>query len=37
MAVLVTVFICLAWILGGYWHVTYYAPEKAIILKGPWP
>ena len=26
-----------AWVLGGYWYVTYYAPEKAIILKGPWP
>lgn len=30
-------FICGAWVLGGYWYVTYYAPEKAIILKGPWP
>jgi hypothetical protein len=26
-----------AWILGGYWYTIYYAPEKAIILKGPWP
>ena len=26
-----------AWILGGYWYVNLYAPEKAIILKGPWP
>jgi hypothetical protein len=33
----VTAFICLAWALGGFWYVTYYAPEKAIILKGPWP
>ena len=33
----VTAFICLAWIFGGYWYVTYYAPEKAIILEGPWP
>ncbi len=24
-------------ILGGYWYVNFYAPEKAIILKGPWP
>ena len=29
--------IALAWIIGGYWYVTYYAPEKAVILKGPWP
>ena len=27
----------LALLLGGYWYVTYYAAEKAIILKGPWP
>ena len=33
----VTIFIVLAWVLGGYWYVNYYAPEKAIILKGPWP
>lgn len=33
----VAVFIGAAWLLGGYWYVTYYAPEKAIILKGPWP
>jgi hypothetical protein len=29
--------ICLAWVLGGYWYVTYYYAEKAIILKGPYP
>jgi hypothetical protein len=29
--------VVLAWIIGGYWYVTYYAPEKAVILKGPWP
>lgn len=26
-----------AWLLGGYWYVTFYAPEKAAILRGPWP
>src|SRR5579872_1510379 len=26
-----------AWVLGGYWYVFLYAPEKALILKGPWP
>jgi hypothetical protein len=26
-----------AWLLGGYWYVTFYTPEKAIILRGPWP
>jgi hypothetical protein len=27
----------LAFLIGGYWYVTSYAPEKALILKGPWP
>jgi hypothetical protein len=26
-----------AWILGGYWYVRFYPPDKAIILNGPWP
>ena len=30
-------FIVLAWIFGGYWYVTFYGHEKALILKGPWP
>ena len=37
VAWMVAVFIVLSWILGGYWYVHYYAPEKALILKGPWP
>ena len=36
-AIAVAVFMGLAWVLGGYWYVNFYAPEKAIILKGPWP
>lgn len=36
-AVAVAVFMGLAWIFGGYWYVTFYAPEKAMILKGPFP
>ena len=36
-AIFVAVCVILAWILGGYWYVHFYAPEKAIILKGPWP
>jgi hypothetical protein len=27
----------LTFIVGGYWYVNYYAPEKAIIKAGPWP
>jgi len=33
----VTAFICFAAVAGGYWYVHYYAPEKALILAGPWP
>ncbi|MFB9263271.1 hypothetical protein ACFFWD_08825 [Bradyrhizobium erythrophlei] len=29
--------IILAYVVGGYWYVNFYAPEKAAILKGPWP
>jgi hypothetical protein len=36
-AAAVTLCICGAWLLGGFWYVNYYAPEKAIILHGPWP
>ncbi len=27
----------LAFIIGGYWYVTSYKTDKAIILNGPWP
>jgi hypothetical protein len=27
----------LAFLVGGYFYVTAYAPDKAVILKGPWP
>ena len=30
-------FMWLAFLVGGYWYVYYYAPDKAFILKGPWP
>jgi len=33
----VTLCYALAWVLGGYWYVNFYAPEKAAILGGPWP
>jgi hypothetical protein len=26
-----------AFIIAGYWYVTLYKVDKAIILKGPWP
>ena len=36
-ALLVPLFLVLAWLLGGYWYVTYYSVDKAVILNGPWP
>ena len=27
----------LSFVIGGYWYVTFYRVDKAIILKGPWP
>jgi hypothetical protein len=33
----IAAFMWLAYLVGGYWYVTQYAPEKALILKGPWP
>jgi len=36
-AVLPALFIVLSWISGGILYVFYYAADKAIILKGPWP
>jgi hypothetical protein len=31
------VFMWLSFVVGGYWYVVFYAADKAIILKGPWP
>lgn len=36
-AVVVTVCMVAAWVLGGYWYVNFYYADKAVILKGPWP
>jgi len=37
VSLLVAALIWLAYLFGGYWYVFSYTPEKAIILKGPWP
>ena len=34
---IVAVCIFASYVLGGYWYTHFYAPEKAIILKGPIP
>jgi hypothetical protein len=31
------VFMWLAFLIAGYWHVVFYKTDKAVILKGPWP
>lgn len=36
-AAAVAISMCAACVLGGYWYLTAYPAEKAIILKGPWP
>ena len=33
----VAVTMWLSFLIAGYWYLVYYAPDKAIILKGPWP
>lgn len=35
-SILTAVFIWLTYIVGGYWYVFYYGPDKAIIKAGPW-
>lgn len=36
ISILCAVLIWLTYIIGGYWYVVHYAPEKAIIKAGPW-
>lgn len=33
----VAIFMVAAWIFGGYWYLHFYAVERTMILKGPWP
>jgi hypothetical protein len=37
MSCAAAVFMWLAFLIGGYWYVSAYPADKAIILKGPWP
>ncbi len=36
-SIAVAVLIWLAYFLGGYWYVSFYAQDKTIINAGPWP
>ena len=33
----VAIFMCSAFLIGGYWYIADYPADKATILKGPWP
>lgn len=35
-SMLVAIFMVLTWITSGFWYITYYSVDKALILKGPW-
>lgn len=37
MSMAAAVFMWLAYLIGGYWYLVFYSPDKAVILKGPWP
>ena len=37
MSIAVAVLMRLAYLIGGYWYLVFYAADKAVILKGPWP
>lgn len=37
VGMLAAVLMWLAYIVGGYWYVNFYAPDKALINAGPWP
>ena len=37
ISILCAVLMWLTYIIGGYWYVVYYAPDKVIIKAGPWP
>jgi hypothetical protein len=34
---LVAILMAITAFVGGYWYVRFYPPDRAMILKGPWP
>ncbi len=36
-SIAVALFLWLSYVIGGYWYLNFYAADKALILKGPWP
>lgn len=37
IALVVTLCMVAAWVVGGYWYLHFYPAERALILAGPWP
>jgi hypothetical protein len=37
VSIAVAVLMWLSYLVGGYWYLTYYYVDKAVILKGSWP
>jgi len=37
VSLVVAVAMWIAYLVAGYWYIAFYAQDKAIILKGPWP
>jgi hypothetical protein len=37
IAYAVAILMVLAWIFGGYWYVSFYGADRAVILEGPLP
>jgi len=35
-SLIVAILMFLTWVVAGYYYVNFYAPDKAIILKGSW-
>jgi hypothetical protein len=37
MSLAVATLIVIAYLVGGYWYVVHYGPDKALIIAGQWP
>ncbi len=37
VSLIVALSMWIAYIIAGYWYMSFYAQDKAVILKGPWP
>ena len=37
VSLIVALSMWIAYLIAGYWYVSFYTQDKAVILKGPWP